>query len=53
MVTDVDDSARGNRVGSVCRGAGAYKGHYDVVRTLLQHPETDPNTRDNQGKRGG
>jgi hypothetical protein len=31
----------------------ADKGHYAVVRTLLQHPETDPNTRDNQGKRGG
>jgi hypothetical protein len=31
----------------------ADKGHYAVVRTLLQHPETDPNTRDNQGERGG
>ncbi len=29
------------------------KGHYAVVRTLRQYPETDPNTRDNQGERGG
>jgi hypothetical protein len=31
----------------------ADKGHYAVVCTLLQHPETDPNTRDNQGELGG
>ncbi len=55
----VDDSARGNRVGTECGGGrtalvgAADKGHYTVVRTLLQHPETDPNTRDNQGERGG
>jgi hypothetical protein len=33
-------------------GAGE-KGHHAVVCTLLQHPETDPKTRDNQGERGG
>jgi hypothetical protein len=47
----VDDSARGYRIGSVCIIAlvsAADKGHYAMV----QHPETDPNTRDNQGERG-
>ncbi len=54
----MDDSARVYRIQSVCGGqtalvGAADKGHYAVVRTLLQHPETDPNTRDNQGERGG
>jgi hypothetical protein len=58
----VEERARGYRVGTVCRGAGAdinsrrerrTRDTHAVVRTLLQHPETDPNTRDNQGERGG
>jgi hypothetical protein len=61
VIMVADDSARGYRVGSLCMGGmggqrllgAADKGHYVVVRTLLQHPETDPNTRDNQGERGG
>ena len=29
--------------------AAADKGHHAVVRKLLEHPDTDPNTRDKQG----
>ncbi len=38
--------------GRIALVGAADKGHYSVVCTLLQRPDTDPNTRDSQGGLG-